>query len=34
VSAIAGQHTVPQIFVNGEYIGGAEEAEQWAKKAA
>lgn len=34
VSAVAGQHTVPQIFINGEYIGGAEDLEQWAKKAA
>ncbi len=29
VGAIAGAKTVPQVFVNGEYIGGAEEVERW-----
>ena len=34
VGALAGggARTVPQIFVNGEYIGGSEELETWAKK--
>ena len=26
--------TVPQIFVNGKHIGGLEDLERWAKKAA
>ena len=34
VGAIAGAKTVPQVFVNGEHIGGLEELEAWAKKAA
>ncbi len=34
VGAIAGAQTVPQVFVNGERIGGWEELERWAKKAA
>ncbi len=34
VGAIAGVQTVPQIFINGQYIGGAQALEQWAKKAA
>jgi glutaredoxin-like protein len=34
VGAIAGARTVPQIFINGEYIGGHEELERWARKAA
>jgi glutathione-dependent peroxiredoxin len=34
VGAIASAKTVPQIFINGTLIGGAEELEQWAKKAA
>jgi glutaredoxin len=25
---------VPQIFVHGQYIGGHEELERWARKAA
>lgn len=32
VGAVTGQQTVPQIFVNGEYIGGAEQLEQWARQ--
>jgi glutaredoxin-like protein len=34
VGALTGKTTVPQIFINGEYVGGLEELERWAKKAA
>jgi glutathione-dependent peroxiredoxin len=34
VGAIAGAKTVPQIFINGELIGSAEDLEKWARKAA
>jgi len=34
VGAITGQGTVPQVFINGTYIGGWEALEHWAKKAA
>jgi len=34
VGAITGQGTVPQVFINGTYIGGWEALERWAKKAA
>jgi glutathione-dependent peroxiredoxin len=34
VGAIAGAGTVPQVFINGQRIGGLEELERWAKKAA
>jgi len=34
VGAIAGASTVPQVFVNGRRIGGFDELERWAKKAA
>jgi glutaredoxin-like protein len=34
VGAITGRATVPQVFVNGRHIGGWEELERWAKKAA
>jgi glutaredoxin-like protein len=34
VGAIAGSQTVPQIFVNGEHIGGFEELKRWVAKAA
>jgi len=34
VGAIAGAGTVPQVFVNGQRIGGFEELQRWAKKAA
>lgn len=34
VGAIAGALTVPQVFVNGEGIGGWEDLERWAKRAA
>jgi glutaredoxin-like protein len=32
--AVTGKQTVPQIFINGDYIGGHEELERWARKAA
>lgn len=34
VGAIAGERTVPQVFVNGQLIGGLEALERWARKAA
>ena len=34
VGAVSGALTVPQIFINGEHIGGADELEQWSRKAA
>jgi glutaredoxin-like protein len=34
VGAIAGAQTVPQVFINGERIGGWEELEQWSRRAA
>ena len=34
VGAIAAAQTVPQVFVNGERIGGWEELKRWARKAA
>jgi len=34
VGAVAGAQTVPQVFINGQRIGGFEELERWAKKAA
>jgi len=34
VGAIAGAQTVPQVFINGKHIGGWEELERWAQKAA
>jgi glutathione-dependent peroxiredoxin len=34
VGAIAGAQTVPQVFINGERIGGWEELEQWSRSAA
>lgn len=34
VGAITGAQTVPQVFVNGQRIGGFEELERWAMKAA
>jgi glutaredoxin-like protein len=32
VGAISGRGTVPQVFVNGEHVGGLEELERWAAK--
>jgi len=34
VGAITGAGTVPQVFINGQRIGGFEELQRWAKKAA
>jgi glutaredoxin-like protein len=34
VGAITGRGTVPQVFVNGTHIGGLEDLENWARKAA
>ncbi len=34
VGAVTGDKTVPQVFVNGERIGGLEALERWARKAA
>ena len=34
VGAVAGAKTVPQLFVNGELIGGLEALETWARRAA
>jgi glutathione-dependent peroxiredoxin len=34
VGAISGRGTVPQVFVNGEHIGGLEALQRWAQKAA
>lgn len=34
IGAIAGAKTVPQVFINGERIGGLEELERWAKRVA
>ena len=34
VGAIAGAQTVPQVFINGQRIGGFEELKRWAARAA
>ena len=34
LGAIAGQHTVPQVFINGRHVGGYEELKRWAAQAA
>ena len=34
VGALTGEGTVPQVFVNGQRIGGLEALESWARKAA
>jgi len=34
VGAITGKGTVPQVFVNGQLVGGLEELKRWNKKAA
>jgi glutaredoxin len=31
--AVSGRSTVPQIFVNGDHIGGSEELEQYLSKS-
>ena len=34
VGAVSGEKTVPQIFINGQHIGGLDALEQFVKKAA
>ena len=34
VGAITGRGTVPQVFINGQHIGGLEDLQRWSKKAA
>ncbi len=34
VGAIAGAHTVPQVFINGRHVGGLEALQAWARKVA
>ena len=34
VGALAGDSTVPQVFINGQRIGGLEALERWVRKAA
>lgn len=34
IGAIAGAKTVPQVFINGERIGGLEDLERWVKRVA
>jgi glutaredoxin-like protein len=34
VGAVTGRGTVPQVFVNGQHIGGLEELQRWAEQAA
>jgi glutaredoxin-like protein len=34
IGAITARGTVPQVFVNGKHIGGLEELQNWASKAA
>jgi glutaredoxin-like protein len=34
LGAIAGAQTVPQVFINGERIGGLEDLKRWAARAA
>jgi len=31
LGAISGRGTVPQVFINGDHIGGADELEAWMK---
>jgi glutaredoxin len=31
IRAVTGRTSVPQIFINGEYIGGSDELESWMK---
>ena len=34
LGAIAGAQTVPQVFINGQLIGGYEELKRWVARAA
>jgi glutaredoxin-like protein len=34
IGAVTGKQTVPQVFINGQHIGGHEELERWVRKAA
>jgi glutaredoxin-like protein len=34
IRAVSGKTSVPQIFINGEYIGGSEELESWINSEA
>lgn len=34
VGAIANAQTVPQIYINGEHVGGLEQLERWVERAA
>jgi glutaredoxin-like protein len=34
IRAVSGMATVPQVFVNGEYIGGSEDLENWLARQA
>ncbi len=34
IGAMTGRQTVPQVFINGKYIGGFEDLERWARQAA
>jgi glutaredoxin-like protein len=34
IGAIAGAGTVPQVYINGRHIGGAEELERYLRQAA
>ncbi|HEX5611752.1 MAG TPA: glutathione peroxidase [Burkholderiales bacterium] len=34
VGAIAGRDTVPQVYINGRHIGGFDDLQRWARKAA
>ena len=34
LGAIAGAQSVPQVFINGQRIGGLEELKRWAARAA
>ena len=31
IRAVSGMSTVPQVFINGDYIGGSEDLEQYLK---
>jgi len=34
VGAVSGEKTVPQVFINGQHIGGLEALERWVQQAA